>query len=1790
MRPHTRSHLAMAWGGCRLLALLVLQAVLISCAGHHAFPPHSPSSSSDLSSPVRRALCIGIGRYENFLPIAGAPQDAREVAALLSSRFGFQDVRILADPADSPDGAGRSDPITLARVREELTALASRTSPNDDVLVFFSGHGLPGALVTSNTEPDTPTKHSLGLEELTQRLRAMNALHSLLILDSCYSGSVFDPRMLARLSSLRTSSPELTGSAFATPFDRVLQFPSYQIISAGSEIDPVADAQLKTKAGVLALAAGSEDYSQHRTGPDPTGLSLFTDRLVLGLSGPAGQYDGQVSASSLGVFMSELLASRGVQPGSLQVPQYGKVGGGPGEFVFTPAVPILGPRIVAPLYAAGESESQSVRQLKAAAANAVSDAVERSEPDARLGLSAEAIGHLLRAFESSETDEVRQATAESLFEILSGSACPPQYRSRLRAAMAKSLDIATLAALQDAVSDVFTHVLDPAPSPTDLRTLEFVVRNQASRWAAMTNGRVLPFTVERDGQQLADEVQSIHRPTETPEESCSRLLNLHARYRRLLAEGLGLPEQRVFKAGRLVLAGQRLVDSDPATALKLAFAASRYEVTPSVASLVRDAVRRRPPRQELRVEQRRQHVGVEVLPSQRVALRRLLFAHEGRVLVLLHADDRASVWNVDRQECMGTFSNVHALAVAQDFPERIAVLGTDGSLTLHRLRFDGSTESLRVLPGVFAGFSQSADGGCEFAFQANGIVKGLRPTALAIPPLSGEGSVLAVAGSEQLAWALTDRGALCRWNAGQTHWTVVARVDIPNPAAGMSNVDLFTLPSLDAMVLVFQSNVTRALRTSAVIQVFDTSASRTIWTHTADDVAIAVHPQSGKIGFLDNTAIEQYQIEREANGLRVANSADRWDVMPHERDVGEPVALAYDPSGEYLATCNSPILYNVGPPPSTARLWYANRLTDCRAGDPHGGELIGLRTESALNLAFDSTGSRVATFVSTGWVRIWNIRPGSQVNISTKAGDYFSRQRYSPAFDRQLQDIGNPNLVLEKALEYYRLRFSSLALERIDERLATDQELDLSELLGADLSGPGSVALQLRDRDEPDETSAIPQGGLLQVSLSDNAVFAELLDDIISRAPPADEEVCRRYCRATERHPSLLTGLHLPSSIADLQSPFVAVRARGYVTVALAGDNSALPALEGALQIETDDRARSTGQWARSFLMRHGRDLSLHGLIADSPLLANRTPLWSAPVPSVAMRMETLSTIAWSRELVEAIRNRASQVRQEDGLALLDVASRLQEESNGQQWALAMLVSKAAGPNVGLKWFEHLSESSAGRIVRGRASAECARLSVELGRGWDTIRSHIERACLAGCVDAIASWESYAYASGSDEAVDFSTSSENLLRFRSLMNGGEPLGGSSLVAVDDTGYNPLGQGAPLGTMVSHLVAGPIPSDAVVCLRYLETIAQDPLLVTGFQIPAMLRALAHPDSDVQVQGIVGLALSADLSQTEAIESWLKAPRNRDAVDTGQWALRFLRSHGRDLSVAGLASTRFHDLGMYAALPTPCLFMVDDSIQPMWSPPYETYLLNWLRSDEPSKSVSELVSANWATRAHGRTFIENLVVMLRDRGAYEAALSMAEPLLMDFGASGEHAGRAENLYGYIVLKAGNARKATTYFEAAIAAGLDNGWPQHNWAECLAARGDNEGAERLFVAAIEHAEAKRQRAERQLGERYAEWFESFRADLASFHNALAWHLVCTCAERPGSLTRAHEEARRACDLSNNSSAIFLDTLAEVQWKQGNAAAAIETESLAIERSSSPADRSLFEKKRARWLQGQP
>jgi hypothetical protein len=137
------------------------------------------------------ALIIGIDKYSgDWKPLRNAVNDAKAVAAQLTNRYEFHTVRTLFN-----------DQATRANILKEYEWLMANVRENDNLLIFYSGHGdYNESLQKGFWVPVDATSSSISAlisnTDIQAFLNGIKSKHTFLIADACFSGDIFRGKTL----------------------------------------------------------------------------------------------------------------------------------------------------------------------------------------------------------------------------------------------------------------------------------------------------------------------------------------------------------------------------------------------------------------------------------------------------------------------------------------------------------------------------------------------------------------------------------------------------------------------------------------------------------------------------------------------------------------------------------------------------------------------------------------------------------------------------------------------------------------------------------------------------------------------------------------------------------------------------------------------------------------------------------------------------------------------------------------------------------------------------------------------------------------------------------------------------------------------------------------------------------------------------------------------------------------------------------------------------------------------------------------------------------------------------------------------------------------------------------------------------------------------------------------------------------------------------------------------------------------------------------------------------------
>lgn len=139
---------------------------------------------------VYYGLIIGVDNYIDpaIFSLDNAIKDAKAVHDILVNEYLFkkENIQFLKDP--------KRDDIIIA-----LDYLSRRVGPNDNLLIFFAGHGYWDANANIGFWLPTDARKISSAawfrnSTLVDYLKAINSRHTLLITDACFGGSIFKTR------------------------------------------------------------------------------------------------------------------------------------------------------------------------------------------------------------------------------------------------------------------------------------------------------------------------------------------------------------------------------------------------------------------------------------------------------------------------------------------------------------------------------------------------------------------------------------------------------------------------------------------------------------------------------------------------------------------------------------------------------------------------------------------------------------------------------------------------------------------------------------------------------------------------------------------------------------------------------------------------------------------------------------------------------------------------------------------------------------------------------------------------------------------------------------------------------------------------------------------------------------------------------------------------------------------------------------------------------------------------------------------------------------------------------------------------------------------------------------------------------------------------------------------------------------------------------------------------------------------------------------------------------------
>ncbi|MBK7478015.1 MAG: caspase family protein [Haliscomenobacter sp.] len=168
--------------------------------------PISPAVASASDAPALKvwAVIVGIASYSHLQVLRYTDDDAYRIYAFMKAPEGGavpdEQIRLLIDEA-----------ATRNNILRAMQEVFLKAGPNDLVLMYFSGHGLPGTFLPIDYNG---LQNKLLHDEINQVLRKSPAKYKLFIADACHSGSMIamkdpssQPLLKSYYSSLAQAQP-----------------------------------------------------------------------------------------------------------------------------------------------------------------------------------------------------------------------------------------------------------------------------------------------------------------------------------------------------------------------------------------------------------------------------------------------------------------------------------------------------------------------------------------------------------------------------------------------------------------------------------------------------------------------------------------------------------------------------------------------------------------------------------------------------------------------------------------------------------------------------------------------------------------------------------------------------------------------------------------------------------------------------------------------------------------------------------------------------------------------------------------------------------------------------------------------------------------------------------------------------------------------------------------------------------------------------------------------------------------------------------------------------------------------------------------------------------------------------------------------------------------------------------------------------------------------------------------------------------------------------------------------
>ena len=212
-----------------------------------AIGKRNTSQTPKIPKGINYLVTIGIDDYAHCEKLNNAVKDTRDIANVLFEKYNFKEKNHLKL---------ENKEATKDNIIELFRKIKSKATKNDNVLIYYSGHGKLNEDEESFWIPVEARENKEGdfisVDKLFRLIKVIQSHHILLILDSCFSGS-----MLSASTSRSLNKNEIQPSRYGIASGRK------QLVSDGQpgKNSPFADSIIK-KLKINSESLGASDLAQ----------------------------------------------------------------------------------------------------------------------------------------------------------------------------------------------------------------------------------------------------------------------------------------------------------------------------------------------------------------------------------------------------------------------------------------------------------------------------------------------------------------------------------------------------------------------------------------------------------------------------------------------------------------------------------------------------------------------------------------------------------------------------------------------------------------------------------------------------------------------------------------------------------------------------------------------------------------------------------------------------------------------------------------------------------------------------------------------------------------------------------------------------------------------------------------------------------------------------------------------------------------------------------------------------------------------------------------------------------------------------------------------------------------------------------------------------------------------------------------------------------------------------------------------------------------------------------------